>query len=64
MEHLEETAVRHGIERLDLRATVGATGFYRSSGYTAIRVVEKSIGDARFRMVIMEKVLCAALGGA
>jgi len=49
---------------LDLRANVGATGFYRRSGYTAIREVEKSIGDARFRMVIMEKVLCAALGGA
>ena len=63
LKHLEGIAVQHGLERLDLRGAIGATDFYRRSGYTAVREVEKNIGNARFRMVVMEKILFAAPGG-
>ncbi len=57
MQCLEERARLQGQARLFLQADVSAARFYEKLGYVRVEEKEERIGDARIKMVVMEKVL-------
>ncbi len=57
MEYIEEVACQQGRTRLFLLADLSAANFYQRLGYVRVEEKEETVGDARIRMVRMEKAL-------
>jgi GNAT superfamily N-acetyltransferase len=54
---LEEEAKRQGIQRLDIKSSPSAAGFYRKFGYEDVGCGSLRIGEASFHFINMEKGL-------
>lgn len=60
MQHIEEMARQRGKKGPILHANISAVDFYRKHGYEQVGEVEERIGDARIKMISMQKALSVA----